>query len=71
MSTVEEIERAIEQLPPQEWSRLSRWFAERDNALWDHQMAEDSASRKLDFLFKEAAEERKAGQLRDWPSTQS
>ena len=67
---LEEIERAIELLPPRDWARLSRWFAERDNALWDQQMTEDSAAGKLDFLFEEAAEDRKSKHLRDWPSSQ-
>ncbi len=30
MSTVFEIEKAIETLPPQEYSQLREWFAERE-----------------------------------------
>ena len=31
-------------------------------------MERDATAGKLDFLFNEAADERQAGQLRDWPS---
>ena len=71
MSTVDDIERAIELLAPEDLARLSRWFAERQNALWDRQMDHDSAGGKLDFLFNEADSERKKEELRDWPSRQS
>ena len=67
MSTVEEIERAIEQLPPQDVTRLAGWLLKRDNDAWDKQMAEDSAAGRLDYLFDEAQAERSAGTLRDWP----
>ena len=71
MSTVEEIERAVEQLSPPDLARLRRWFIERDNAQWDREMEQDAVAGKLDFLFEEAAGERKAGELRDWPPDKS
>ena len=67
MSTVEEIERAIEELPPDDVSKLTDWLIQRRNEQWDRQMDKDSASGKLDFLFEEADAERAAGKLRDWP----
>ena len=67
MITVEEIERAIEQLPSGELSRLAGLILDRDNKQWGHQLAEDNASGKLDFLFEEADVERKEGVLRGWP----
>ena len=70
MSTVEEIERAIEQLPPADLTALAAWLLKRDNDEWDRRMDEDSATGRLDFLFKEAAVESKAGELRDWPTSQ-
>lgn len=68
MSTVEEIERAIEQLAPTDIARLTDWLVKRRNAEWDREMAEDAASGKLDFLFEEAETEGKAGKLRNWPA---
>jgi hypothetical protein len=50
MSTVAEIERAIEQLSPKETRSLPAWLAERDAALWDRQFEADVASGKLDAL---------------------
>jgi hypothetical protein len=40
--------------------------ATRRHAEWVRQMEEDAKAGKLDFLFEEAAEERRAGMLRDW-----
>ena len=67
MSTVEEIEHAVEQLPPAEIARLASWFNARHHAVWTRQMERDAADGKLDSLFEEAEKEREAGQLHDWP----
>jgi hypothetical protein len=68
MDQVEEIESAIESLPPEEFTRIARWFRERDQAFWDRELDADSASGKLDFLFKEAEHESTHGLLREWPA---
>ncbi len=68
MTTVEEIERAAEQLAPSDFDRLAAWVSARYHQLWSRQMEDDAAAGKLDFLFDEADAERGAGQLRDWPS---
>jgi uncharacterized protein YicC (UPF0701 family) len=65
MTTIEEIERAIEQLPAEEFARLKAWIALRENQQWDRRLDEDAAAGKLDFLFNEAEQERET--LRDWP----
>ena len=67
MDRVEEIEAAIETLPPEEFRRIAQWFRERDQDQWDEQLDCDSASGKLDFLFEEAENESKKGLLREWP----
>ncbi len=67
MSTIIEIETAIEQLPPEDFEKLANWIDQRRNAEWDRQMESDSATGRLDFLFEEAALERKAETLKDWP----
>jgi hypothetical protein len=69
MDRVEEIESEIEALAPEEFSRIARWFRERDQALWDRQVDADSVSGKLDFLFEEAAHESGHGLLRKWPAS--
>jgi hypothetical protein len=68
MSRVEEIEHAIEQLSPEELSRLEEWMLLRDQRRWDEQMDRDSASGKLDFLFDKA--ERESAALREWPPSE-
>ncbi len=68
MDRVEEIETAITQLPPEEYRRLADWFRTREQARWDEQMDQDSASGKLDFLFSEADGESDQGLVRGWPS---
>ena len=67
MSTVVEIERAIEKLSAPDLTRLARWILERDNENWDRQMDEDAANGKLDFLAKEAKTARQNKTLKEWP----
>ena len=62
-----EIKSAVRQLSPKELAELTAFVAEQDNAVWSQQIEQDAASRKLDFLFQEADDERRAGKLRDWP----
>jgi len=67
MDRVEEIETAIASLPPEEYRRLVEWIRAQDQARWDEQMDRDSATGKLDFLFREAEEESAQGLVRGWP----
>jgi hypothetical protein len=67
MDRVEEIEAAINNLPAEDYRRLSRWFHEREQTRWDEQIDRDSAAGKLDLLFGEAEDESERGLLRDWP----
>ena len=67
MDRVEEIQSAIESLPPAEYQRIAAWFHAREQACWDAQLDQDSSSGKLDFLFEEADRESVERCLRDWP----
>ncbi|MGA2590472.1 MAG: hypothetical protein ABSH32_11185 [Bryobacteraceae bacterium] len=67
MDRIEEIEAAINSLPPEEFWLLAQWFRELDQARWDAQMDRDSSAGKLDFLFEEAESESAQGLLREWP----
>lgn len=67
MDRVEEIEAAIQGLPPEEYHRLVQWFRDREQARWDKQMDSDSSTGKLDFLFNEADRESAQDLLREWP----
>ena len=65
MTKVEEIQAAIASLPRAEFVRLRQWFSERDWEEWDEQIAADSAAGKLDFLIKEALDEKTKGRLKE------
>jgi hypothetical protein len=64
MSTVQEIERAVTDLSPEELSRFRAWFAEFDAQAWDRQIAEDVAAGRLDALAEEALADLRAGRTR-------
>lgn len=64
MSTVKEIEKAIELLPEEEYIQLRQWFSEKDWVKWDQQIEADSKSGKLDFLVHEALEAKSKNKLR-------
>jgi len=67
MSTVTEIESAIEQLPPPQLSQLSRWFDEYIEKAWDVQMETDAKAGKFARFKEEIARARAAGELIDFP----
>jgi hypothetical protein len=67
MDRVEEIEAAIDGLPPEEYRRIVRWLRLREEQRWDEQLDHDSSGGKLDFLFDEAESESAKGLLREWP----
>ncbi len=65
MTTVREIKSAIRSLPHQEYIQLLRWIYDKYWDQWDKQLEADVASGKLDFLAKEALEEKKNNKLRE------
>jgi hypothetical protein len=64
MSNVEAIKKAIETLPDEDYAQLRKWFSEKDWRKWDKQITADSRAGKLDFLVKEAFDEKSKGKLR-------
>jgi len=64
MTTVQEIERAIEQLPSDQFSKIHNWIVEKDWQTWDAQIERDSAAGKLDFLVDEALRDAESGGAR-------
>ncbi len=63
MSKVDEIKDAIEMLPEKDYARLRQWFSDKDWQKWDKQIEADSKRGKLDFLIKEALDEKTKGKL--------
>ncbi|MBE2203434.1 MAG: hypothetical protein IAE94_03700 [Chthoniobacterales bacterium] len=68
MSTVQEIEKAIEKLPREELFQLTDWLSSRFSDQWDRQIEEDIAAGLLDELASEAIAEHRAGQSMPMPS---
>ena len=64
MLQVAEIKKGIEALPAPEYINLRHWFAEKDWQIWDKQIKENSNSGKLDFLVKEALQEKNNNNLK-------
>jgi hypothetical protein len=65
MSTVQEIEKAIQQLSRGDLAAFRSWFAEFDAQLWDRQLEEDVASGKLNELMEEALRDLREGRCTD------
>jgi hypothetical protein len=65
MSSVIEIERAVEQLSAEELCKFRAWFAERDATEWDRQFEADVAAGRLDALGEEALREFREGRCTD------
>jgi hypothetical protein len=65
MTTAEDIEKAVEQLAPQELARFRAWFEAFDAAQFDAAIERDSRAGKLDKLADEALVEHRAGRTRE------
>jgi hypothetical protein len=65
MSRMDELKAEIENLPSEEFAEIFRWLTERDWERWDKEIEADSQAGKLDFLVREAHEEKAKGTLKD------
>jgi len=65
MSTVEDIEKAIEHLPPAELARFRAWFDAFDAKRFDEKIARDAMSGRLDALAEQALADHRAGRARE------
>jgi hypothetical protein len=63
--TTEDIEKAIEQLPPRELARFRAWFEAFDAKQFDAAIERDAEAGKLDALAEEALAEHRAGGSRE------
>ncbi len=64
MTTVKEIEAAIERLPSDQFAKIHDWIVEKDWEKWDAQIERDSGKGKLDFLIDEARKDAESGDTR-------
>ena len=65
MSKIEDIEKAIAALSPEDLARLRDWFDAFDAARFDERIGRDAASGKLDRLAAEALADHRAGRARE------
>ncbi|MCK4765845.1 MAG: hypothetical protein KAW12_26835 [Candidatus Aminicenantes bacterium] len=57
MITIQEIEKAVSQLPKPELDRFRSWFDKFYADMWDRQFEKDVQSGKLDHLADQALED--------------
>jgi len=65
VTKVDQLKADIEKLPSEDFVHLCRWLRESGWERWDKQIEADSDSGALDFLIREATEEKVSGTLRD------
>jgi len=65
MAQVEEIEKAVKNLPASELRRFRRWFASFDAEAWDAQIEADAAAGKLDALASAAIQDYENGNAKE------
>jgi hypothetical protein len=65
MSTVTDIEKAIQKLPPEQFAQVRDWIAALDGQRWDAQLEADAAAGKLDAMGAKAIEDFKKGRCTD------
>jgi hypothetical protein len=59
--TIQEIEKAISQLPAKDLAELVSWIHEHHHDLWEQQIEQDLESGRLDSLLSEVEREYAAG----------
>jgi hypothetical protein len=62
--TIEDIEKAIAELPPDQLAQFRAWFEEFDAARFDQKIERDAAAGKLDGLAERAIEDYRKGRAR-------
>ena len=62
--TIDELERAVSNLRPEELHAFSAWFDAFRERAWDREIEHDASTGKLDALVARAREEHRAGRTR-------
>jgi hypothetical protein len=63
--SVEELEKAVAELPPELLARFRTWFEEFEAARFDTQIEADAKNGKLDKLIEKSEEDFRAGRYRE------
>jgi hypothetical protein len=67
MSTVEEIEAAIQRLPPKKAWEVAHWLHDYLDDDWDRQMKEDAKAGRLDKVLAQIDDDINSGLASDFP----
>ena len=65
MTKIQEIEKVISNLTPEELSQFRAWFEEFDAAIWDKQFEEDVKSGRLYAISEKAIADFKKGEFKE------
>ena len=65
MRTVEDIEQALAELPPDKLAEFRAWFETFDAARFDESIERDAKAGRLDRLAEQAATDFRAGRARE------
>jgi hypothetical protein len=60
--TLQELEKTIADLSPEELAKFREWFQEFEAQNWDRQIEEDVKAGRLDRLAEEAIRQHRAGE---------
>jgi hypothetical protein len=63
--TIEELEKAVAKLPPDDLARFRAWFERFDAARFDEKIERDAKSGKLDRLADAALDDFREGRARE------
>lgn len=61
---IEELEREIQQLSPEQLRQFRAWYEDFDSDAWDKQIEQDAKNGNLDDLAGQALKDHKAGKTR-------
>lgn len=64
MTKLEQIEKSVAELSPEEMKAFADWFAELQADLWDRQIEDDVKAGRLDELAEEALADHREGRTR-------
>jgi hypothetical protein len=65
MTTVDEIERAVSKLPPEELAAFRAWFEQFEAAQLDERIVRDVSAGRLDAIAEDAVAAHRAGRSRE------
>jgi hypothetical protein len=65
MTSIEDIEKAVAELPPDQLARFRAWFEEFDTARFDQKIERDANAGKLDRLAEQALADFHSGRARE------